>query len=519
MLPKRKITPLILLLVGLLMFPAHDSARSQDEVPQIKYGFWFWDQTPNSNIGVAVLDSNNEWTVSHIAAGEDLRWSPDGQALYGVEQEVVPYDTNTGIFGRTSFGRIVAVYEYPDWRLTRRIKVLPDSILEDRTQAEILRIQSISPDGHYMWLVGTRLSNRPVLIDLKTGAVIAQPECPGEVLGWIGNRAVVHGTFGLTAENWQPCPPALYTLDGATGVVVTLAFGATSFPIDPRFYLTEMIYLPRWDAVVVGSEGPPATAMLKLDGTAGFLLDYAFRASVSPDQRYLVYLLDELIQGRLVRLDLETAIPEPLDVGSIENIHWEGNTLVYETLQGDRYGQWQIYEHRVYPGGQRSSLLIRYGTQTGHLSRDPEFRLYKHDDKLIAAVVQYGREIWSSADLFPHPPFNITSVSEPTHNHRYVWLLEADDYLYGAYRMRYLFDMQNLEIIHAPDGWQISAIAPDGEWVLCSPIEDGESHQYGLMAYHPASGKAAMLSETAHINRGNGDPQALQFYFHWSSFP
>lgn len=493
----RKITPIsgvLLILVALLSIPAPMQGQT---LPTMRYAFTFQDEIEGATqYSVAVLDSENAWTVTPLIQFSRLAtdapvWSPDGRQLLGVQAE---YIQTADADAARMRGRSIITFEYPDWNLTNTFEVLP-ALLEDTKQAyeqaDILQIQSVSPDGRYAWLVQTVQINRATLLNLETGELVAQPECAAIAVGWLPDRVIAMKTPQSFDGQGNPtdCLPEIFTVDLATGATITLQPqlpNTVSLATDAP----QMIYAPQWNAVIVSDTMPSQIGMLNLDGTGGFFLPtMSWPPTLSPNERYLTYEVAELNGNRLVRLDLQTGIPESLDTG-VRLVYWEGNTLYYTKEALTVTEEWHFFAVKIYANGERMERRIsHYPSQiVSEGVRQVNNTVY---------VARNGVVVWSSDNALPDANLHLYRPllpKEPIFG-RFVWLAEHDandpQGIYSPYKA-HILDLKTLQVITAPRGWQVSGIAPDGEWVLCVSLGN-----VGLMAYHPASGEMVMLSETA----------------------
>lgn len=479
-----------------------------------RYAFAFQDEMRGISVAVvAVLDSENEWTLTqlpvtihspYLPVGRQLFWSADGRTLYGIEYERVSFSVGQNEGASVSYGRKVVAFEYPDWQVTRTIEVLPPDILQDYQQADTLYIQDVSPNGRYAWLKQTADPTKSTIVDVVNGEIVIKPDCWVRMLGWLGDHVVIH------------CPSEIYTLN-LTSLEKTIL--QPSPPAHAEY--SEITYVPQWNAILLGGVGIPDSAMLNLDGSGGFYLSLTEMFGVSADGRYLAYTVHEMTQHRLVRLDLQTGVPEALDV-HVSNIRWEGDTLHYEKEVRDEVAV-QVIRVTIATSNERHETLISSVPLEDAPYRPELDRLYRDRSVNVAIpeIYQNGELLWRSSDVLPNcNPSLINTPSEPIWG-RYVWMVcenygDAGSTVSAAVAV---LDLTTLELIPTPDErWYMDGVSPDGEWFLYVPYNTYDRdapRRVGLFAYHPASDTRVTFIEEMEQPRSINDPHP-QLAYTWS---
>ncbi len=166
-------------------------ARS-DPTPlySLAYATGVWSSAQGVNVMTLYDDgSSHVETIDHAYYGQgDVFlikpwWSPDGHTVY------LPIDTGTA--DQSLVTRIDA-YEVTTHTTRTLAKLEPYN-----QQIEVIALESVSPDGRYVW-VNTMTDSR--LLDLKTGKWLAHTSCPSDTMGWVGNRTVLFEVMGCSSH-------------------------------------------------------------------------------------------------------------------------------------------------------------------------------------------------------------------------------------------------------------------------------------------------------------------------------
>lgn len=453
---------LMLIVMGSAILPQLP-AHSQNE-PTMRYAFVFKDVMP-LDYRVAVLDSDGQWTVTPLPGLENFAWSLDG-TLYGVQTTPVPLTATSTPSGFPQpdprNGVTVVALVYPDWQAVRTFDVWPAEEITDPLQADVLRFQSISPDGNFAW-VTEEIKRRAALVNLKTGEVLYRADCPGRVIGWGKSKVIVAGravTPRSADDVVGECPVHLYSVDAVTRTMTELPSGS-SFLSSP-------------------------------------VLEYI----LSPDARYLIYIAgipNDLWNTALVRLDVATSKVTTLDdTGIKSDLHWEDSTLAYKVIRSSLDAQGQriddTYQVWLDEAGQQREDLILHESLTEFWSDDVVVRnVATADGGLYAVAYWQGEEVWRSTTELPFFEVSQRSVVWDYPTDRYRWLrvwATANDFIGD-----FVFDVEQMALIPTPQNWQVVDISPDGEWFILTSYHN--IYDPGLMAYHPATGEQVILSETA----------------------
>lgn len=446
------------------------------DAPQMQYGFVYHDTIGGEiHTYVAVLDTSHHWTITelpvplastHTPFGNmNPVWSSDGRRISGIGFESVPCVVNDFGDGTVaSYGRVMYTFSYPDWQIEHTIEVIPPEILETCPNFEILRVQSVSPNGRYAWLTKMVDVNRATLVDLETGQILFQPTCRAVVIDWIENRAVIQNS------NWSPnnnyinsnpipldCPAGLYTYDATTGEQVNLT-------PNPTGHYQHLIYAAARNLIVLSSDTFGQVGVFHLDGQEGFEIEpFSAEPILSPDERYLAYQTLVPLGNAVIRLDLETGQSETV-LRDVRRAWWEGDIIQSEPMES-------YYPHHQLLGGASRPDWYATDDGSGHVT-----------------IFENEQAIWQSEIQFPNLYFRLVPVADydgPRWG-RYVWLTG------GSLVM--ILDVTTLEILTCPQSrWGVANVSPDGAWLLCAPTNFDYTHDKGLYLYKPTTSEKIML--------------------------
>lgn len=485
------------------------------ESPTVRYGVAF---THGEYSYVALLNTADEWTVTNLGMQlSSLVWSLDGQTIYGISVETIEYpEPGYDSAFQATFGRTIQVFKAPDWRLEKSIEVLPKAILGDRTQGDILSIDSISPDGRYAWVVSTNEIHGSALVDLVNDMVLFQSTCPAIVLDWADTFVITSNqdttlTFlnqnTVTTTSIPTCDPRVTSIDFATGKGLILG--------SPSFFVTDGFYSPAAD-LVVGKADAAHIALFTLDAWGGQEMT-GYDPLISADGRYLSYVGLIPLTGELTLLDLQTRQTQALDQGSFYDIEWHDNRLSFVRFTGDNTTTLVVQvqldetlqrtEVTLYDG---PSLPIGgTGYSLGGNSTTGSVQIYLMDEL-----------IWDSHEAYPNEQFSFLSLgplydNKPIYG-RWLWMLGS-----GGYR---ILDLETRQLLQQPDeGFVPIGISPDGSWLIGTtiplPTDDRVPVHYGVAAYNPATSELVTLVErqvASYGMAGYGTPPNSPYSW-WSS--
>lgn len=523
-----------LLLVCLVLSFSGGLVQAQT-TPDLRYAFVYHDEVEGTlKTFVAALDTENHWTITELpvplaaayGTSEPVVWSPDGRTFYGVQYETVTFPPNDwGETATGAFGRSIVTFEYPNWELTRTIEILPAAALQDPQTADTIHIQSVSPDGRYAWVVLTKRTgfSPASLIELTTGTIFAQLECPANVIGWVENRVVAISTWQVNHatgmyETDPACPKHIFTIDLATGEQTILN---PSGPTGAGF--TEISYVPEWEALLLsGDDLMASVGLLKLDGTGGFFIEMAYNPSLSPDGQAMVFLRRHVVGSYLIWLDMQTGVSEVL-AEQVQNAWWQGETLVYEQirLNGAVYQRTELRTD-----GTRTETAVEVlNHEEIALGGSSVWDLYHSGNVYVPVQTLYdedGNVIWDSSEALPdcNPPELVVSPDREPILGRYMWLTCTPQGNSWQLQDVLVLDLETLTIVPSPEeGWRLDGISPDREWFLYVPLNayhpDHPPKQRGLLAYHPATDTRVTLIEARDVLVGVQFPSP-QTAYQWS---
>lgn len=312
----------LLLLVFLLVIGLPTSRLySQDAPPTPEYSFAYGLQ--GGEVRVAMW-MNPDWVQNAIPAkvlfgraDVDLSlpvWSPDGLTLY-----VTTYDT---------IEENVAVnlesYAILNNELTPLLPIVSPENLE--FAYEFIRVTTISPDGRYAW-VARVVGFQTALVDLQEKRIVAESECPADVLTWQENTVIVACNGRLFAD------PQIFALDLATGERVQV------FVPPQNTYPQEAQFLPDGRYLVGAFRGnnPAEIGLLQTDEYAGSYLGTGSQLQLNTTGNILAFVEND----RLKKLPLDTLTPT--DLGTLTgNYEWDGESLRFWRTQTSPHGDFQV---------------------------------------------------------------------------------------------------------------------------------------------------------------------------------
>lgn len=459
---------------------------------------------------VAALDSSGDWTVTTLPhaiyppSSSPYQvlpyWSHDGRTLYATLQETVTLKSDSAFeVGRLTqlVGRSIGAFSGDTWELQTSYDIVPIKLDEpvevfEFSQIPQILIQSISPDGRYVWI--TKISNnnqdqQTALLDLQTAEFRDNPACMQGFLTWTPEYAIGFG-WGSECRN--------------RAMALNLATGATHLlqpPISSGL-LAGATYLPQWGAIITGTATDYSNiSMLKLDGTTGFALGVGSNAILSPDGKALAYLAHFTMASYLMRLNLETGEPLALvEYGRRDYLppEWEGDSLVYWQADGD------LIRIMVDEAGNRTETQVAPVPENGAAIGFTAVPGLPRAVRGVAAswgdfnrwveVYQAGDRLWDNREVLEAYSVSLTPPLDTRFAGEWVWL--TDDVTFE----RMALNIYTLELVRAPEPEAtLISPSPDGEWWLYQTSVQGEESYFRLMAYQPATGESVQLWEGARL--------------------
>lgn len=520
-----------LVVLGATFQSAAGQDNPQSDLP-VRYSVAFSSQgTRNEPLtNIASLNIHNEWAVTTIE-GDYLGmnyanhsqytptafgwspnnpispvWSPDGQTFYGSLPKTL--DTGGKIDSTTMlYTTEISAFTAPAWQQNTLIAITPETHVEVGYSYTFTMI-SVSPDGRYGWAASTHDPAQSYLVELSSGETIREFGCMGHPLMWLPTEVVV-----FTSDTF--CGATVVALNYETGAQRVFA------PILQIPALTgpdQTIYLPEWEALLLGVGSFGEVAMLKLDGTDGFTLGVGGWAHLSPDGNHLIYMLRPHDVSSLMRLDLQTGVPEILDQNVVPYAapHWNGDTLgywkytegqtglIWVSLNGperteqivipaNAYADYSGVAMTMLPDGSRAAISV----SNGKYAR-------------MVDVYENGEIIFSTNDLNQNSIYSLSTLQTAPLLGAWVWVTNEETDQVAA------LNLQTLEFRTPPEGSFVS-ISPDGAWWLYY-VDDPAAFADRLVAYEPGSGKTFILwnGNNLPLNYGAEQPSLPENYLRWS---
>jgi hypothetical protein len=357
-------------------------------------------------------------------------------------------------------------------------------------------IDSLSPDGRYVWL-NSPISVQSVLFDLNTGTAVTVKPNLIQGAAWHGDRVYVSTADGLIqhdeTEHEVLALPGGETLAAFPNYQDTaVQFTTNTFWLqDNRIVFTAYIppYGPGYH-FILGIADPET-------GTVEYVADDVFPYAplrFSEDERYVAY--EEMTNRHLVLLGLDTLDQVPTGVRSADYV-WRGSTLTTLTAADDGSAIISEYEEQTRTVTQTlnldgaSPLKLSPDTQT-ILARSTEHSslvLYRRDGSVLAGpeiTTPEGAAVRMSA-------YDSKVVWGRTYAYLLTRAAQSDDSPLGSVAV----NTQTGERLFSPDKYVWAGESPDGRWALLAGGTDDMAYsEYNypeLLVYSLETGETVTL--------------------------
>lgn len=440
------------------------------------------------------------------------RWL--GDTLYmtgfapGIELPQV-YGPEAGINGDIIGG---ALYRYD--LATHAFNTIVESIIDPGTyHVDYLSINSISPNGRYVWLTG-QMNTDSYLVDVERGQRLAARPCTLHVLAWLEREVVVSNTdfYGN-----RECERAVYTIDLETGEQSReIALPPPSYSED--FWLNypvggvllddQHILTTSWEDV------PGVIDLLPLSGGPARHFGAGWSVSLSDSAQTVAFAdFDDI--NHLKSLDLSTGTVQDLGLYT-GPFHWEGETLHFWSAveEGEDY---RLYSAEAVNGSASQQLLyqgphpeeIQLSTSATDYAA---LQLKAEDDQVYVRVFSAQGSVWDSREAFPEAsmwfPWDIPHWTPDAH-----WLHLDYQPVPGQSSAAVSVNLSTGEVLPAPEqGARVVSHSPDGAWWLYV-VKGVEFNLPGdrLIAYHLATGAQTVLFDDAVLYDSYHSPEHTSY--------
>lgn len=440
---------------------------------------------PGEGVRVATLLSDGSWQLKTLPGAYSgpfdvgfvaPAWTADGHTLY------------TTVQSPGSQTHFLMLYTYDVF--TQKLTPLMDLDTRHEPEYEAAAIDSISPDGRYLWF------EKPVrgdgqLVDVLNKRAFPPLECATEAQAWTADSLV----------DFNRCAHMLRTIDLATGKV-------RQVPVDLSFYGSY-----GWQAVsqngksylvggpLIDNEDGPVV-MLNLDTGDRTTLSTGHYFTVAADRTFATFASGD----RLMRLNLATLrVADTGPIGHILAVTAQGGNLYVWSGQdnGNALELTRVTltaasraEQLVYSGPQTAEQNLQFAPDGKHVALQFE----AGDDKMRVELYGLDGPIWTSSQ-----PDLREGYSEPAWTPDSTWL-----FLDGADRSAAV-NTRSAQLILAPQpAAHYLNSSPDGAWWLFSILGESDDPNDRLVVFNHDTGKVVVLADNVLL--GHHDP------YHWPSY-